>query len=988
MTVASSTVGKRVAKFSLTATACAAAFCCTAAPALAQQRALGLDISAWQGNISQTTWNNIRNVENRQFVFLRSSRGGTTGYDHLRGGYPANNNDAFTLSQRYDDPYFVQNINRATTAGIYAGAYHFGRMDIIASTPNTGGIPNNGADEANHFIQQAGPWMRPGYLLPVFDFEAGSAERPADELAQFAVDFSNRIHEVMGIRPAVYIGNNYASPMNSIPSVATAYPTLWTARWPNQADPNSIPVQTAHPGDYTPTVYGPWDNSPYPPHPWGFWQYASTGRLTSYNNGNSNLDFDVAQGDAEFLKDHLVPALWTSDNSGDWGALANWNSGQMPVAPPGDPNVQSCGTCPAGTTGQLAPIGAQTLPTPRRPGEGGSGVTSGQNDTVVLERPSANVTVALSSGNYNIRKLFVGEALSLTGGSLTINYVPEYDGNNNLVHYVGTDTAAWEAKRIVSAHTSARFGGAVTLSGTAALSVHTLQVDATQTFTLGGGSLTLDTIHLMPHASTPARIAMQGDIAFNPLNNAAAEIANGAGAGGSGLIDLGGAARVFNVANGAAANDLTVTVPIINGALTKNGAGTLALTGANSYLGDTTVLAGSLSVKNPNLADAAGVYISGSASLDLNFNGDDVVRSLYFNGVAQPDGIWGAIGSGAQFTSPLLTGTGRLHVTQTPPPPPPPGPGNVLDDFEIDEGHFGWIYSTSPSSQTFGLAGGPGSAAHPSDRVTTEHQGLGVASQLLNLVSDGSPNWQLRHNSGIGVVAQPAGNVQLAPTGYVGFWLKTDDPGITVRIAIDDPVGNTAIERGTIQNVVPDGQWHLYQWSFADPAQWDAFAGGADGDIDAANGYVTIDSIWFAGSGDAQIYLDTVSHNPLAMLAAQIPGDYDRNGVVDATDFNAWRAAYGNTVSPGSSADGNNDGQINGADYVVWRKASVSGGNGAMLNPHTSVPEPPMMLTAAMVLLMMSARSRAYPRTAGVWLNLRSLRSKLCLTPFRKAVLG
>lgn len=33
--------------------------------ALAQQRALGLDVSAWQGDISQSTWNNIHNVENR-----------------------------------------------------------------------------------------------------------------------------------------------------------------------------------------------------------------------------------------------------------------------------------------------------------------------------------------------------------------------------------------------------------------------------------------------------------------------------------------------------------------------------------------------------------------------------------------------------------------------------------------------------------------------------------------------------------------------------------------------------------------------------------------------------------------------------------------------------------------------------------------------------------------------------------------------------------
>jgi hypothetical protein len=67
------------------------------------QRVLGLDISARQGNISQTTWNNLHNVENRQFMVLRSSRGGTTGY-YDQNDAP-NNNGLNTLSQRYDDPY-------------------------------------------------------------------------------------------------------------------------------------------------------------------------------------------------------------------------------------------------------------------------------------------------------------------------------------------------------------------------------------------------------------------------------------------------------------------------------------------------------------------------------------------------------------------------------------------------------------------------------------------------------------------------------------------------------------------------------------------------------------------------------------------------------------------------------------------------------------------------------------------------------------------
>jgi hypothetical protein len=156
------------------------------------QRLLGLDISAHQGNISQTTWNNIRNVENRQFVFIRSSRGGTTGQDNRQGGSFPGGNSTFRLSQRYDDPYFIQNVNRATTAGLFVGSYHRSRADVLATTLGSDGIPagvdNNGTDEANHMMQMAGMYMRPGYLPPVLDFEDGINERTDQQMAQFALD--------------------------------------------------------------------------------------------------------------------------------------------------------------------------------------------------------------------------------------------------------------------------------------------------------------------------------------------------------------------------------------------------------------------------------------------------------------------------------------------------------------------------------------------------------------------------------------------------------------------------------------------------------------------------------------------------------------------------------------------------------------------------------------------------------------------------------
>ena len=561
-------------------------------------RLLGIDVSAWQGSISQTTWNNIRTVENRQFSFMRASRGGTTGFDKRAGGYPSNDNDDFSLSQRYDDPYFVQNMNRATAAGMFVGSYHFARPDIITTTSNSGGIATTAVDEANHFIQMAGPFMRPGYLPPTFDLEAGDGLRTDNELAQYSIDFSNRIYDVMGIRPMIYINGNYAAnvlagataarrdqlakPVAVAPSpTGPSYSQLWTARYPNQASPDSINVQTGNPNDGLSTVYGPWDDYG-DPQPWTFWQYASTGRLASFNSGGSNLDFNVVNGGIEFLKDQLVPAVWRTDASGDWSTLANWNSGQAVVVP-------------TTAAGQLTPIGTQTYPTPRLPGVSGTAPTSGLNDTVILDRPAADITVTLSSGTYAIRKLYLRETFAMTGGSLTVNYVPVAE----------------------STPMSLQVSSSASISGGARLSAHTIQVDASRRLAVGNASLTFDTLTL-GRGTTPATLAVTGDVTITGTAGRTATIGTSSGTATSGLIDLAGGTRTITVTNGTAAMDLQVLVPIVNGGLIKAGPGTMLLAGAGSVSGSMTVRAGTLVLgTSASTASSSAVRIESGAMLDV-----------------------------------------------------------------------------------------------------------------------------------------------------------------------------------------------------------------------------------------------------------------------------------------------------------------------------------------------------------------------------------
>src|SRR5207248_3254862 len=104
----------------------------------------------------------------------------------------------------------------------------------------------------------------------------------------------------------------------------------------------------------------------------------------------------------------------------------------------------------------------------------------------------------------------------------------------------------------------------------------------------------------------------------------------------------------------------------------------------------------------------------------------------------------------------------------------------------------------------------------------------------------------------------------------------------------------------------------------------------------------------YAGQASIQAMLDQVSADLAALNVSGAeallnqsspPGDYNGDGIVNMSDYNFWRAAFGSsTIIYGSGADGNYDGVVNGADYIVWRNSFGAGGSGTGLA--TAIPEP------------------------------------------------
>jgi GH25 family lysozyme M1 (1,4-beta-N-acetylmuramidase) len=180
-----------------------------AAPAQAGTKAMGIDVSRFQGVID---WPSVAGSGIR-FAFVQASRG--SGADCT-----------VKPAQCGPDPYFATNRLAAESAGIRVGAYH----RAFASGATAADARTDALAEADIFIAQVGT-LQPGELVPVIDAETPFTGMTSNSLRTWIRVFVKRVTKKLGRKPMIYTNASSWSATGNTTEFARAKYPLWIAEW-------------------------------------------------------------------------------------------------------------------------------------------------------------------------------------------------------------------------------------------------------------------------------------------------------------------------------------------------------------------------------------------------------------------------------------------------------------------------------------------------------------------------------------------------------------------------------------------------------------------------------------------------------------------------------------------------------------------------------------------------------------------------------------
>jgi GH25 family lysozyme M1 (1,4-beta-N-acetylmuramidase) len=201
----------RGTRIAITATAAVCVALAGLAPggASAGTRAMGIDVSRFQGAI---VWPSVAGAGVR-FAFVQASRG--SGADCT-----------VKPLQCGADPYFATNRAAAETAGIRVGAYH----RAFASGGTIADARADALAESDVFLASVGT-LQAGELIPVLDVETPFTGMTSTTLRTWIRVFVKRVNKRLGRKPMIYTnGTSWAATGNTKEFAKAKYP-LWIAEW-------------------------------------------------------------------------------------------------------------------------------------------------------------------------------------------------------------------------------------------------------------------------------------------------------------------------------------------------------------------------------------------------------------------------------------------------------------------------------------------------------------------------------------------------------------------------------------------------------------------------------------------------------------------------------------------------------------------------------------------------------------------------------------
>jgi autotransporter-associated beta strand protein len=294
--------------------------------------------------------------------------------------------------------------------------------------------------------------------------------------------------------------------------------------------------------------------------------------------------------------------------------------------------------------------------------------------------------------------LTLSSAFTFTGAgskTLTLTGIGGTTGTPNVISGGIADPSAFATSLVKTGTGVWRLDGSNTYTGSSAINGGTLLLGladglpisaltiangtSNATLNLNGLSQTLNGVTFGGVSATRAAqgnivtgagvLTLGGDITYSAIGNPL-------GASISGNVDLGGAVRALNIAQSSSASGAELTLSAIiadssaTGSLAKTGSGTALLTGANTYVGETKVDGGTLSVTPAAIATTGAINIGANGTNGaVNLYADNAIATaalapgtnLNVGGTGSSGGLGFQL-SGATGDRINLAGSGALTV--------------------------------------------------------------------------------------------------------------------------------------------------------------------------------------------------------------------------------------------------------------------------------------------------------------------------------------